>query len=222
MDLDREFPFKICFHQPRREDRRQQVSEMFRMHKLKVLRWPGADAARSRHARGFAFVRQRAHYLSALLAIREARRRREKALLIFEDDVVLHGDFRERVEELRPPDDWGMLYFGCLHIAPPERVAGNLVRVSRALDNHALAIRGCWFDTLLKRLRPAALPEGRARSGPFDLLLSELHTLIPTYAAWPNLAWQREGHSDMSGIRFSNYFPDGRQRFMAEKVAWLI
>ncbi|RYD27670.1 MAG: hypothetical protein EOP86_24210, partial [Verrucomicrobiaceae bacterium] len=73
MDLDREIPFKVCFHQPRREDRRRQASEMFRMHGL---------------------------------------------------------------------------------------------RVTRAMDMHAVAIRACWFDTLLRRLRPSALEQ----TGPFDVL----------------------------------------------------
>ncbi|MDB6136646.1 MAG: glycosyl transferase [Verrucomicrobiales bacterium] len=217
MDLDREIPFKVCFHQPRREDRRRQASEMFRMHGLRVRRWPGADAARIRHTRGFASTRQRAYFLSALLAIREARRR-EQALLIFEDDVVLHDDFRDRVSELQPPDDWGILYFGCLHVSPPEKIAPNLLRVTRAMDMHAVAIRSCWFHTLLRGLRPSALK----RTSPFDVLFSDLHGVIPTYAAWPNLAWQRESHSDIAGRQYSNYSTDGRQIYMAEKVAGIV
>ena len=219
MNIDAEIPYKICLHQPRREDRRRQVSEMFRMHRLRVLRWPGAEAGNSRHPRGFAHMPQRAHYLSTLLAIREARRRGEKAILIFEDDAVFHDDFRNRVEDLHPPDDWGMLYLGCLHVATPQLVAPNLMRVSRGLDNHAVAIHGRFFDMLLQRMLPAKLPGGRENSEPFDCVLSSFHGEIPTYAAWPNLVWQREGYSDMSKSVVGNYFSDGSQRFMAEAVA---
>ena len=45
-----------------------------------------------------------------------------------------------------------------------------------------------------------------------DVLLSTLHKSIPTYTAFPNLAWQAVEHSDLTGRTYSNYAPDGQQR----------
>src|SRR4030095_5583440 len=52
-----------------------------------------------------------------------------------------------------------------------------------------------------------------------DRLLAELHKTIPTYAAWPNLAWQLEDESDIVCHRYSNYDQlSGRQRNFPEAI----
>src|SRR5438270_872419 len=60
-------------------------------------------------------------------------------------------------------------------------------------------------EKFLPRLRDS----GRRHS---DVLMSALHRTIPTYAAFPNLAWQAFGFSDLTKGKYSNYQADGSQR----------
>lgn len=219
MNIHAELPLKVCLNLERREDRRRYVSEHFRMRHLKVLRWPALDGSRSRHKGAFSSPARRAKHLSFLQVIRRARSLGSAALLFLEDDVVLHPDFTERAAALEVPDDWGMLYFGCLHVEAPTRIAHNLVRVTRAYDTHAVAIRGCWFDTVMSLLGPKALREKMdAAPQASDALLAGLQDLIPSYAASPNLAWQRMNFSDMSGEQYSHYSETGVQVHFLENL----
>lgn len=211
MDIITELPLKVCLNLDRREDRRRYASEHFRMLHLKVRRWPALDGSRSRHAGGFPNPSKRAKHLSFLQVIRHARLLRSKAVLFLEDDVVLHPDFVQRAAALEVPEDWGMLYFGCLHVEPPLRVSENLVKISRAYDTHAVAIRDCWFDLILRSLGPKSRLGRSADARASDVLLAELQNVIPSYAAYPNLAWQRMDVSDMSGKRYSHYSSTGEQ-----------
>jgi len=219
MDLDKELPFKVCLNPPRMEERRQWISEMFRMHRLKVLRWPSSEKSANRHHRGFAKAGLRENYLTFMLAARKARALKSKALLFLEDDVTFDGNFRDRTAELHLPEDWGLLYFGCLHIERPQMVTPGLVRVSRALDTHAVAVHERYYTAILHSLHPRRFRHLEGGPPPLDVALSHLHQSIPTYAAWPNLAWQRVGFSHHNGCVYSNYTEEGRQKFMPDIVA---
>lgn len=221
MDLDFEIPYKVCLNPPRMEERRRTVSEMFRMHRLRVIRWPSKENGGRRHSRGFANAGLRENYLTFLLAVRKARALGRKALLFLEDDVILHDQFRERAADLEVPSDWGLLYFGCLHMERPEFTGPGLLRVARALDTHAVAVNSRYYKTILHSLRIRRAAAGATASPPLDVALSILHKTIPTYAVWPNLAWQRLGYSYHSGGIYSNYTEDGSQGFMPEVIRGL-
>ena len=138
MDLDFEIPYKVCLNPPRMEERRRTVSEMFRMHRLRVIRWPSRENGGRRHSRGFANAGLRENYLTFLLAVRKARALGRKALLFLEDDVILHDQFRERTADLEVPSDWGLLYFGCLHMERPPNMYRRWMKRSRFIHflNH--------------------------------------------------------------------------------------
>jgi hypothetical protein len=132
------------------------------------------------------------------------------SLLLLEDDVVFHPNFSRRVKELELPEDWGIFYFGCQHLEPPQAVSPGVVRVRRALDTHAVGIRAEHFYTVRAAMRGGG--KGAQGNRCSDALLSSLHKFVPTYAAYPNLAWQREIYSDLRQKIYSNYFRDGRQK----------
>lgn len=176
------------------------------------------DAKRLRRCKGFKGLPQRANSLSFRFLLREARRRNSAGLLVIEDDAVFHPEFRTRVAALELPDDWQIFYFGCLHLAPPKRVNGGMVRVTRALDTHAVAFRQSAYREVLKIMHGRA--GGREQCN--DVLLSLLHAKLPTYAAFPNLVWQALGQSDIAGHCYSNYDAEGRQKPCPEHVRHLL
>lgn len=216
MNLSEEFPMKVCLNLEKRDDRRRTASETFRMHRLGVDRWKSFDGSLSRHPGGFATPSRRAKNLSFLRVIRHARLIKAKAVLIFEDDVELHPCFGELVEAIDLPEDWGLFYFGCLHAETPVRVTSNVVRIVRAHDTHAVAVRDRYFGTVMRGLRPEACHGTRPYVQASDMLLANLQNEIPSYAAYPNLAWQRNGFSDLTGETYSHYSDSGEQIFEQE------
>ena len=191
------FPFCGYVNLARRADRKAVVEREFARHKLVVVRQPAIDARWVRDARG---QQSKAAYgcsLSHRLILRAGRRDGAAAVLCLEDDVVFHPQFVALAESLPLPEDWGVFYFGCNHMAEPEIAAPGIVRVRYAYATHAFAVRGPFIPRVLRALA------GRGRKGqvpPCDVALSELTKEIPIYAAFPNLAWQRVSYSDLLGV----------------------
>jgi hypothetical protein len=154
MNLDDDFPLKVCLNLERREDRRRRASEMFRMHHLRVERWQGLDGHRFARSRGWPSVPHRALALSLARIVRYAQRRHAKALLYFEDDVVLDEEFGGRIASITLPDDWGLLYLGCIHMERPSWIGSGVVRVKSAYATHAMAIRSNYYSAVINALRP--------------------------------------------------------------------
>jgi GR25 family glycosyltransferase involved in LPS biosynthesis len=162
-----------------------------------------------------------AHALSTRLAIRKAKLRGAAAVFIFEDDVVFHSDWRERLAEIELPDDWGIFYLGCQHQARPKvlkneagEVIRGLVKVTESLDTHAWGIKAQYFDKVLALLR-GRKSRFYGKLPPADVWLALSEHGIPMVAAYPNLAWQAEEHSDLVKGVFSNY----HERCGTQKVA---
>ncbi len=211
------FPVRVFASLPERADRRERLLPRLATVGLSAQWIEPVPLHSICEHRGFRSLRKRSCALTKRFALRSAQREKASALLYFEDDVVFHPAFIERVAAIELPDDWGMFYFGCQHCETPTPVAPGIVRVSRAFDFHACAIRASCFLAARKAMR------GGPRNAPHlfhsDVLLSTLHKLIPTYAAFPNLAWQAVEHSDLTGTRYSNYQADGSQRPYSHVVA---
>lgn len=54
-----------------------------------------------------------------------------------------------------------------------------------------------------------------------DVLLTAIQQEIPSYAAYPNLAWQEVSTSDITGFHNSNYFSSGAQLLSPQSVSGL-
>ncbi len=220
MNLESSFPHMVYINLGHREDRRHEVEYEFVKHDLRVRRLAGIKAAWLHEARGYESKPRYACGLTKCLAIRQARLAGAAAVLMFEDDCVLHPDFRLRASQLTLPDDWGIFYFGCQHRERPVPLGNGLVRVKKALDTHAFAVRAPYFGRVINAMR------GLGRGSPVrkiasDMELAALHSEIPTYAAWPNLAWQAVSASGITGTTYSNYHADGSQTVSEEILAGL-
>ncbi len=222
MKIEAVCPLRFYINLGVREDRRRECLLEFSQHRLDVERMPAVNSRYVRSSRGMGDRNRYACGLSQRLAIRAARKRGAAAVLIFEDDVVLHPRLRQKLAGLSLPEDWGIFYLGCLHTERPVPVAPGLVRVMRANDLHAVMIRITVYREVLRKIKPA----GRTAPVPCvlnsDVALAELHAIIPTYAAWPNLAWQRWSHSNNVGGAITNYAADdGRQLIHTHAIAGL-
>ena len=137
----------------RRPDRRIRTQEQFRREKLDILRVAAPDAVGVMESRGWRNKGARACATGHRLAWREAMKSGKQAVLVFEDDVVLCQGFRERLAKLELPEDWRVLYFGCVFRTPPEEVGQGLLRVTGATwDMHGYIIRREWSEELSREL----------------------------------------------------------------------
>ena len=222
MRFEETFPLCYCLNLSKRQDRRTRCEELFEANALRVWRFPAVNAGQVKRLHGFASSGRYAHSVSTRMIIRRAIQVKAPAVFIFEDDVILAQDWRARLEDIQLPGNWGMFYLGCQHQIRPDVVAPGLVRVRGALDTHAWGIRASHYRKALAAL------SGRQERGyllpPADVLLARQQQRddeFVAYAAFPNLAWQEEEHTDLVGGIYSNYDADGWQRPARKVIAGL-
>lgn len=215
--LEKAFPFRGYINLARREDRRNEVDYQFAMQGLAVDRLAAVDARNLKSARGYGLVTEYACSLSHRLVLREGWRSGAEAVMVFEDDLILHPQFRELLEALSIPEDWGIFYFGCKHFKEPDVIQAGVVRVTGAWCMHAYAVRREWLPTVLRELR--GCQSGTGGRSECDIALTRLAGRIPTYAAYPNLAWQSPGYSNIRGHDRKTFTAEGHQLWRPELLA---
>lgn len=220
MKLQDEIPYMVCVNLAHREDRRREAWQRFADAGLVVDRQPGVLKRTVTDSRGFHSAARYACSLAKRLAIRRAKLAGAPAVLLFEDDVVFAPDLHEQLAKIELPEDWGIFFLGCKHLRRPTVVAPGLVRVAKASDHHAIAIRREYFDAMIWAM--AAGGKGCSRIIDYsDVKSSEMNGVIPSYACYPNLAWQMWSHSDNSDHPHTHYSPSGRQKSIHSAVAGL-
>ncbi len=211
MDFDLTFSHKYLLNLARRPERRARSMALFAEQGWEIKRHAAVDARRLDSAHGFEAPGRYAHAVSTRMILRRAAMGGADAVFIFEDDVVLHPDIQQRLAALELPEDWGILYLGCQHHEHPEPAGPGLVRVTAPLDTHAWGVRAEYFMEVRRALRGKYWPKGGLIAAA-DILLAELVRRVPAYATYPNLAWQQEEESDLTGGVYGNYHRDGTQR----------
>jgi GR25 family glycosyltransferase involved in LPS biosynthesis len=131
--------------------------------------------------------------VSHLVLWREAAEN-EQRLLVFEDDCLFCADFCFQAQAFLAlvPHDWDMIYFGGLHVIPPEQIDRDVLRCNGVKKTHAYAVRG----EILRKL-PDYLERQQLH---IDVSLSLLHAALKVYAPERWLCGQAASVSDvMSG-----------------------
>lgn len=210
-ELEKTFPLRLYINLSRREDRRTELEYQFALQGLLVERLSAADGRLARNTRRYGVANKYACRLSHRMAIRQARLRGAPAVLIFEDDAILHPKFRRIAEALQPPDDWGILFFGCTHINTPEVVSPGWLKVKQVWSLQAYAVRAKWYDLVLETLAAVGMPGDLADGLGTDVAISHLADEIPMYSVYPNIAWQNEGYSDLVAEDRKPFRDDGQQ-----------
>lgn len=167
--------------------------------------------------RGYSSAGRYALALTQRLAIRQARLRGAEAVLLLEDDVVFHPNFRALIREIELPDDWGIVFFGCQHFEEPIPCAPGIVRVKHAVDTHAVAIRKPYYNRVIEALNAHGKPTPNHPLAS-DRFLAALQSEIPTYACFPNLAWQSNEESDLVHATYTHYQNGGTQKHQQEFI----
>lgn len=220
MNIEEEFPARYWINLGRIEERRFETEWQLAKAGVTAERFPAVDARFVRKTRGYESAGRYALALSQRLAIRKAMLAGAKAVLILEDDVIFHPELLERLREMELPDDWGIFYLGCAHHKRPWPAGHGMVGTSYALGTHAFAVRAPYFRQVMAAL---SVRPGQEISHPLasDWFLADLHKEIPTYACYPNLAWQAVSDSDLAGGVYSNYTPSGEQKAGAGEIVGL-
>jgi hypothetical protein len=211
MNFEETFPLRYYINLGRREDRRTELEWHLAQIRVTAQRFPAIDSRFCRNPRGYGSKGRYALALTIRLAIRKAKQQKAPALLLLEDDAILHPNFRELISRITLPDDWGIFYLGCQHTERPEPHGEGLVKVKRALDSHAWAIHESAYDQVMAAMDPFNQPTPLHPLAS-DQFVAELHSEIPTYACYPNLAWQSVDQSDLTGSTYSIYNKAGTQR----------
>lgn len=241
----------LCLNLARRPDRRLRSWNEFRREKIEVARLVAPDAVGCGGSRAYRNAGARACASAHRLAWRRARKGKADKLLVFEDDVVLCRDFAHRLQVVWSviPNDWMILYLGCVFQSPPKILTPGLLKVTGATwDMHGYAIRRPLWDIVSRELSGISCrsriidPEGdsnfankseswwaldpkergrRRWDTACDVVLADYHTQFPAYAVWPPMAWQARGLSNNENTVRGNYLEDGTQWAMREAIRHL-
>jgi hypothetical protein len=223
MDLAAAFPLTFWINRAKREDRRNEMEANLAEAVLPAERF-GAVEPRAGTAgmvvRGYGSPEAYAAALSLRLALREAVRRGAPAMLLIGDDTMFHPNFPALVRAVELPEDWGIFYLGCSHRERPGWAGGRVLRCAGAIQSHGVAIRGSHFRRVMQALDLSGKPGGAPLEA-WDDILASLQAEIPTYACYPNLAWEGLPVTAAKSGTHASYTADGIQKDTLEAVEGL-
>ena len=129
--------------------------------------------------------------------------------IIFEDDADLCDDFETKFNSImnKLPEDWDLLYLGGWNRNEVKPYAEGLNIAEKVFCTHAYMIRDKFIATALEALhsRDGKYPiELKPNDYKTDVLLAECLPKGKCFICSPVLAWQREGFSDVEGIKTNN------------------
>lgn len=131
-------------------------------------------------------------HASHILALKEALKYDENCLIL-EDDAVFSDDFKAKVKKVfaELPTSWDIFFLGgspllenaFINYKPTLKIANNV------LCTHAYIVNKNSIKKLIDFLE--------LRQWKIDVLFTEFQKVNNCFIAYPELAWQREGYSDL-------------------------
>jgi glycosyl transferase, family 25 len=196
------FPYRICINLDRRPERWKRMESRFSEFNLgPVERFPAVDGStvpiplhwpESPGAYGC--------LQSHLSVVRRARAEGRESVLIIEDDVLLdeqfHEKFGERIRNV--PENWDMLFFGCLHHDPPVPVASGIGKLRGSFSTFMYAVRHTAYDAFIRL-------NSREKQA-VDRNNTILQRLFNCYCFLPHLAWVDDSYSDAQGMQTNHWY----------------
>lgn len=192
MSLNRFFDKIYCINLDRRPDRWAKAKEQFDKFNIEVERFSAVDGNvlenKTKLLNGELGIIK-----SNLEVIKQAKEKRYKNILIFEDDVQLDDDFNTKFDKWikQVPKDWKFLYLGGNHVGGLHPINRNVYKMFNSFAIHAFGIDSELFTELIDQLDDENIEQA------VDVIYGFLHRYYPSYTFKPPLAWQSEGFSDI-------------------------
>jgi len=192
-NINEAFPHKVCVNLDRRPERWEQMRSKFERCGIQgVRRFAAVDGQRTIIPANWsdspgAYGCLRSH----LEVVQEARKLGAPSVLIFEDDAAFDPQLQDNFKTYFPqvPSDWDMLHFGANHMAAPQEISKNVVRITSANSTFAYALKHTVFDSFIE-VNSKALTA-------VDLNNRTLQTGHACYCFTPHLAWVEDVSSDV-------------------------
>jgi glycosyl transferase, family 25 len=195
-------PYRVCINLDRRPEKWKRMESRFAQLDLQpVERFSAVDGSKMQipvtwpESPGAYGCLQ-----SHLSIVMKARAEGRESVLIIEDDVLFddrfHEKFRERVQNL--PENWDMLFFGCLHHDPPVLVASGIGRLRGSFSTFMYAVRHTVYEAFVRL-------NSRAKQA-VDRNNTILQRLFNCYCFIPHLAWVDDSYSDAQGVHTNHWY----------------
>lgn len=181
----------FCINLDHRRDRWVKASQQFDAHDLAVERFSAIDGRAGVYGTDLCDNYNNACTLSHLNIIQRSVKENYKAVLIFEDDVLLNPLFAriltDTINDL--PANWDMLYLGGNHRERPVKVTQNLFRATKVFTTHAYIIRSTVYNFVIDRFP--------SLTQPVDCYYCEAQKIFNCYICNPRIAYQAKSYSDI-------------------------
>lgn len=195
----------ICINLASRPDRKKQALQEFER-----LRMPNVEFWQAIHdpSNGMAGLHQTMHNIF--------QQNSGKQLLILEDDVVFKKstEYLFEIYNKHLPKDWYLFYLGGNATKPVIGTRFDPVRqvIGGYLTSHAILYSAQATEELAEHM---TVPIDVTRDNTYDVFLSrDIQPHFPCYAAYPAIAAQSNGFSDICGFDVNyDYFHEKSKRF---------
>jgi len=182
-----------CINLDKRTDRWEVASGQFERFNIDVERFSAIE-----HENGYMGCK-----LSHLNVIRDAQKNGYENIFIFEDDVLLNGEFNGNVskvlDELKG-FDWELFYLGGNVSLSTEKnkISNHLFRTNSVLTTHAYGINKSIFSKIISESENMAPISGYLRGDAIDVYYTHaVSKKLKSIITMPMLCTQLDGYSDI-------------------------
>jgi GR25 family glycosyltransferase involved in LPS biosynthesis len=196
-----------CINLDHRVDRWEHAEKEFEKHNLKVERFSAIDGSSLEDISKKMHKNIIACGLSHLEIIKKAKSDGLPHVTIFEDDVVLHENFKDVISKnIEDVPNWDMLYYGGNHLGRLLPVTNNVYKLTHTYAAHAYTVKNTLYDFLIQTIPNLKIP--------FDAFYGHIHSEISAYLITADdyqLSWQMPNFSDINKC-FESY--DGLKKII--------